>query len=144
MQHDDPYCVQDCEQPWVANGQHCYFWSNHSNTWDGAEQFCQTKGGHLASVTSNATNEYILRGIKTRKITENMWIGGTDKDEEGVWKWIDGSPWEFTFWALYRPGPNERQNCLHYDASTDFKWWDYKCDFFYKFLCRLEMCSGIV
>jgi len=146
MLNNDSDCVQDCEQSWEAHGQHCYFWSDHIETWDWAEQFCLKKGAHLASVTSNSTNQYILRGIMKRNINENMWIGGTDKDEEGVWKWADGSPWEFTDWQTGRPGrPNERQNCLHYDAFVDFKWYDYRCyDRSYKFLCSQKVCSGIV
>ena len=90
MQRNDLDCVQDCEQPWEANGQHCYFWSDHPESWNKAEQFCQSEGGHLASVASNATNQYILRGIATRNIKENMWIGGTDKDDAFVdFKWYD-------------------------------------------------------
>ena len=62
MQNDDSDCVRSCEQPWEADGQHCYLWSEKlKRSWDKAELFCrQATGGHLASVTSNATNQYIL------------------------------------------------------------------------------------
>ena len=125
----DKDCLGDCPEDWKANGQHCYFWSNYSKSWFEADQDCRNKGAHLASVTSDATNDYILRRLDKRRTPDtsnNLWIGGTDREEEGVWTWTDGSAWEFTYWSYPRPGNNNRQNCLQYDNFNE-KWWDWKC-----------------
>ena len=76
-------CLQDCNEPWEANGQHCYLWSTTTKTWDEAEKDCRDKKGHLASVTSNSTNDYILKGMGNFSLN-SLWIGGNSKDEKGV------------------------------------------------------------
>ena len=139
-----PGCTQDCQEPWETNGKHCYLWSDHRRNWERAEEFCRTRGGHLASVTSNATNQYILRGIASRKVDDAIWIGGTDKEGEGVWKWADGSSWKFSYWQVNRPSRNnQNQNCLQYETSfSNAKWWDFFCERSYKFLCSQKICRG--
>ena len=106
--------------------------------WDDAEGFCKNEGGHLASVTSEATNEYIHYEKRKRGISR-LWIGGTDKEKEGVWKWSDGSPWEFTKWN--KGEPDNSQHCLLYYGYVD-KWNDYWCTDENNFLCSLPLCSG--
>ena len=141
----DKDCVEDCQGDWEANGQHCYFWSKHNTSWFEADRFCRKRGAHLASVTSNATNDYILRGLaksRTAYTSNTLWIGGTDREVEGVWTWTDGSAWEFTYWGYHRPGrDNNRQNCLQYDNYNQ-KWWDWKCHTTHRFLCSQKKCTG--
>ena len=140
-------CVENCTQPWEVNGQHCYFWSNDSKSWEEAEKTCREKGGHLASVRTNATNNYILEEWDKRNpiAKEHFWIGGTDEEKEGVWKWIDGRTWQFTYWASDRPGGttgiNANQNCLQYERISH-KWYDFRCKESEKFLCSRKICSA--
>ena len=111
-------CVAECQQDQEKHGDHCYLWSDKDTTgmktWDKAEAFCIQKGGHLASVASEATEAYVLRA-KGNKTLKNLWLGGSDKEEEGVWKWSDGSPWNFTNWNKYQPTPldvSSDEDCL--------------------------------
>ena len=56
------------------------------------------------------------------------WIGGNDIDEEGTWKWTDGSPFEFTFWNSGEPnnsGPNKNEDCMMHGFRG--KWNDGPC-----------------
>ena len=106
--------------------------------WTDAEDFCKEKGAHLASVTSSTINDYILEGKAIRNIP-HLWVGGTDAEIEDVWKWTDGSAWEFTFW-----GPGEPNNfgtqCLVYHPSNT--WDDRTCFWEDKFLCSQTLCQG--
>ena len=91
---------------------HCYLWGDKMLSWDAAEEFCQKEGGHLASVTSESTNDYI-----SKEKSRHLWIGGSDKENEGTWKWTDGSAWNFTKWNKGQPSngsDEDDEDCLQY------------------------------
>ena len=52
-------------------------------SWDDAEGFCQAAGGHLASVGSSATKDYLTKGM-TERGHDEAWFGGSDREEEGI------------------------------------------------------------
>ena len=138
----DNACVTSCGGEWLENGGHCYLWSEKElrKSWEDAEEFCKREGGHLASVTSEASNEYIYKEKKRRGLS-SLWIGGTDQEEEGVWKWSDGSPWNFTEWAKDEPTNRSDEHCLQqYSVSKDWK--DYECSLKKHFVCGQMLCSG--
>merc|ERR1712110_587377 len=94
-----------------------------------AEDFCLMKGGHLASVGSEATQRYLDEGTSRIGPPGFVWLGGNDMEQEGVWEWTDGTPWEVEFW---RPGePNNNggaENCLGIGQySGHGRWNDAKC-----------------
>ena len=138
-------CVESCKEFWVKNGDHCFYWSMNSANWTEAENYCRSGGGHLASVTSNATNEFILSELSKRD-NSRLWIGGTDKGEQGVWNWTDCSPWEFTYWQENQPSNHKRQDCIRYSrkatSTSKPKWNDWLCDHKYKFVCTQKLCPG--
>ena len=137
-------CVKACEEGWVKNGDHCFYWGIEKKNWADAEDFCQMEGGHLASVTSNATRQYVEEGARRRGLG-NVWLGGHDIEGEGVWKWTDSTPWEFTFWSRSNPDNHRgNQDCLQYDHDK-WKWDDDFCTRQKSFVCSnkiKEICSG--
>ena len=78
--------MPSCPEGWQQFDGKCFFWvTNQKRNWTEAENFCKSKGRHLASVTSKEINKYILEEVKKRKL--KVWIGATDQKEEGVWEW---------------------------------------------------------
>jgi len=140
-------CVESCEEDWEENGEHCYLWSTDKKNWTDAEDFCRKEGGHLASVHSTATNDFVLEGMKNRAGLDRngkdkeVWLGGNDIEVEGTWKWTDCSPWNVTFWGRGEPNNVDGgENCLHY-VST-YGWNDVPCIYEQGFLCSKSICSG--
>ena len=138
-------CVEACEGGWEKNGDHCYFLSTEKKNWFAAEIFCQGEGGHLASVHSHATNDFVWERMN-RKGLEFMWIGGIR--EENVFKWTDCTPWKFTVWAAGEPNnalPGEdcvsMYNLQGHEGSHK-KWNDYQCVNELGFACSKKICSG--
>ena len=69
----------------VVNGPLTYFAAHMNYTM--AEAHCVSIGGHLASVHSTQENSVLTSLCHY----EECWIGFNDIDEEGSWKWIDGT-----------------------------------------------------
>jgi len=144
-------CVEACGEDWEKNGDHCYFWGTDKKNWTEAEDFCQREGGHLASVTSNATRDFVLEGMNRTGLNE-AYIGGNDIEEEGTWKWTDCTPWGVTFWASRQPDNSKgNENCLGqvlkwtYDGRKGWnpQWNDGPCSYKSGFVCSKKICPGL-
>ena len=70
-------------------------------SWMDAKADAESRGGHLATITSASEKETISDSIGG--INELMWIGATDEDTEGSWKWVTGETWDYTDWAAGEP-----------------------------------------
>jgi hypothetical protein len=75
-------------------------------TWNEAKAYCESLGGHLATITSKAELDYILSLLESHKTMQFYWLGGTEQTE-GVWKWITGEKWEYTNWDVEHGEPNQ-------------------------------------
>ena len=136
-------CVLACPQDWEENKGHCYLWSKTKQNWTNAEQMCIKNEGHLASITDQNIDNYIWNKIQTTT-ERSVWVGGTDKEEEGTWKWSDGSVWDFTNWPA-KPNNYRKQHCLAImkmkpDSTIKDGWHDTWCKNLHKFVCLSPIC----
>jgi len=154
-------CVEACAEGWEANGDHCYLFGDEKKNWTAAEDFCRGEGGHLATVNTNATKVFVLEGFNRRNIRQWTWIGGSDIEEEGVWKWTDCTKWEAEFWSSDNYN-NYNQDCLilalhvhcNFNDLVDnnfrsfcnevfsFMWDEFNCSVEMGFLCSKKICSS--
>ena len=88
-----------------------------------AEDFCVSRGGHLASVGSQEDQDEIAQVAEG----EPVWLGGMRIDDE--WQWLDGTPWSFENWdaSWNDPSSNPEYNCLFADPSSGNTWWNNRC-----------------
>merc|ERR1712013_26161 len=135
-------CIQACPDNWEKKDERCYLWQNDPKTWAEAEEFCNEKEAYLASVTSQNIHDYIWSKIEPTG--SSFWIGGSDQEEEGIWKWSDGSKWNFTQWLTNEPNNHlDNENCVQFGLHrwAQNGWNDEKCDFKQRFVCSIQMCS---
>ncbi|MDA7634063.1 hypothetical protein N8696_01335, partial [bacterium] len=74
-------------------------------TWEEAEANANLLGGHLATIndanedrwiaTEFSKEKYYYDGDSQNPIETHFWLGGTDKANEGSWKWASGQKWTF-------------------------------------------------
>ena len=114
------------EIPFIRRGDSAYV-IVQGPTWEEAEANAVKLGGHLVTINDAAENQWIQSNfnsyISKTSGGADFWIGYTDKDQEGVWKWLDGSPSTYTNWA--GTGPNNRIGSYPtYDTTyTSTQYW---------------------
>lgn len=119
---------------WSENGHYYQQISKYGTTWFGAKTDCQAKGGHLATLTSAPEQAFIIENMLTSS-TGRYALGGTDENN-GIWRWITGESWDYTYWDSYEPGNQTGEDYL---AISDFdeQWYDvYATNTLYGYICE--------
>ena len=116
-------------------------YNSKSMNWTSAEAFCMSKGGHLASVTSPHSLYKLHTFIAEKDIREShLWLGGTDLEEEGNWRWSDGSKWSTWMdnWGPAQPNGGTDQGCLQARCDDGLEWSDKSCGDELSSICKLS------
>lgn len=95
-----PYPI--AEMSW--NG-HFYQVYDYNMSWTEAKALCESLGGHLVTITSQAEQNQIM-ALTQQCDMGQYYIGATDAETEGTWKWVTGEAFSFTNWDLAYPEPN--------------------------------------
>lgn len=87
--------------------------------WNEAQQYCESQGGHLAIIRDEATQQAIaelIQGGRARYL-----LGASDAENEGDWKWLDGSALTYTHWGNDEPNNYEdNEDYLIIDSNGDW------------------------
>lgn len=86
-------------------GHHYYVFSGVGNSWEEAHRFCESIGGHLATIKDDAENQRLYRLMKESGY-DSAYFGLT-RDERGNWRWVTREPITYTNWNPGEPN-NER------------------------------------
>ncbi|KAK0390341.1 hypothetical protein QR680_019308 [Steinernema hermaphroditum] len=125
---------------WIAFDEHLYLYNTNEVSWLGAEAYCVSMGGHLASINSASEADTIAR-IVNAHIGNAAWIGGRRVESSPTFSWSDGTAWNFTNWDDGKPGGLSRFDCVEVlvgsDPSNKFSaWGNFYCDFLQPSVCR--------
>ncbi|XP_059181114.1 CD209 antigen-like protein A [Centropristis striata] len=117
------------------NGSY-YYISSSMKSWQDSRSDCQQRDADLLIINSKEEQEFI------RRFQIPIWIGLTDRDTEGVWKWVDGSPLTTRFW--FDGEPNSYQSKNEDCALTNYhdnknNWNDAVCDNKNFWMCEKKM-----
>ncbi|KAJ8040018.1 Collectin-12 [Holothuria leucospilota] len=113
-------------------------------TWEDAANACSSmkEGAHLVFIESELENKEVSRLSKVASEGQNnrWWIGLTDIETEGVWKWYNVSL-NYANWYQRQPDNGRNgEDCaeLGYRWSGDniAFWNDYQCTEKKKFICE--------
>jgi len=97
----------------VSFNGHSYKIFDEELTFHEAKKRCEVMGGYLACIETKEEQDFIA------KLADGvyLYLGATDEENEGEWKWVNGSPWKFTAW--YEGQPNNYGDDEHYLATYD-------------------------
>lgn len=109
------------------NGHYYYVYDLDAiTTWEEAQEYCESQGGYLATITSQEENEFVYSYLRSNFDYESAYFGFTDRNEEGTWIWANGEKSSYTNWHPGEPNsenPNE-DYAMYYFKYSDGTWND--------------------
>jgi hypothetical protein len=106
----------------IAATSSCYRLGDRTSSWYEARAACQAWDADLVEIGSQEENLQLAEHI-----AGSAWIGATDEEEEGTFRWVGGGVVEFMAWADGQPNNLEGlEDCAVLDAA-DARWTDVSC-----------------
>ncbi|XP_033613212.1 C-type lectin domain family 17, member A [Fukomys damarensis] len=125
-----------CPDDWLPFESKCYYFSPGTKSWDDARQFCQENYSHLVIIDSLAEHNFVAKAHGSSRV---YWLGLNDKDKEGNWRWLDGSPVTLSFWEPHEPNNAfGSEDCA--SMKKDGTWNDLPCGTTTYWICE-QKCS---
>ncbi len=88
--------------------------------WWSAHQACDSVGAHLVTIVSAEEQDYVAalaRGCDD----PGCWLGGTDSDVEGSFRWVTGEPFGYRNWKSGEPNDDcDGEDFLHIRTGGDW------------------------
>uniref|UniRef100_A0A3B4EP78 C-type lectin domain-containing protein n=1 Tax=Pygocentrus nattereri TaxID=42514 RepID=A0A3B4EP78_PYGNA len=127
---------------WMYFNSSVYYISTERKSWSESRQNCRERGADLLIISSREEQDF----IETLRKGQTAWIGLTDGDEEGVWKWVDVDTliFSFRFWKLGEPNSYGDEDCAvtGYGSGPEKSWADFPCSYKCVWICERRI-SGL-
>ncbi|XP_027514430.1 macrophage mannose receptor 1-like [Corapipo altera] len=123
-----------CKKGWSRYGTYCYFIGHVPATFSEANTTCEGEEGYLATVESRYEQAYLtsLVGLRPEKY---FWLGLSDVENQGTFRWADGEAASFTHWDAGMPGSSP--GCVAMRTGTAAGLWDVlDCETKQKYICK--------
>nr|XP_006818137.1 PREDICTED: uncharacterized protein LOC102803115 [Saccoglossus kowalevskii] len=138
------YIVFDYVIPECKDGHHrfktsCYYITDDEDyNFDQASADCAAEGGHLLTVEDANEWEFVQNLLNTTGALTNLFIGLTDRDTEGIFKWVNGSYLRYSMWLPHEPNNYlDNENCVEL-LSPSYNMNDKKCSKDRGYICEIE------
>ncbi|XP_066287026.1 uncharacterized protein [Branchiostoma lanceolatum] len=93
----------------------CFYYGPKIKTYEEAESDCEARGSSLVVIPDRETHKYILAKAKEFGFKKDLWIGLTDRAQEGVFVWSNGE-------SLASFRLSKGRNYVRKDCVAMFRW----------------------
>uniref|UniRef100_A0A3P8Y826 C-type lectin domain-containing protein n=1 Tax=Esox lucius TaxID=8010 RepID=A0A3P8Y826_ESOLU len=123
-------------------GNSIYYVSTEKNDWEYANLDCLKRGAQLVIINNQEEQKFLIT------LNIRSWIGLTDRETEGTWKWVDDTPLTTAYWGDREPnngdGKNGEEDCAEINNSWYSdpvkKWNDFSCTTLLNWICEKVIC----
>ncbi len=88
-----------------SNGLHKYERYDCPHSWTWAESYCESKGGHLATI-ANASEQNDVLSVLSGCSKKIYYLGGSDAAAQKTWTWVTGEAFSYNNWDPDKPEPS--------------------------------------
>uniref|UniRef100_A0A671VL60 Collectin-12 n=1 Tax=Sparus aurata TaxID=8175 RepID=A0A671VL60_SPAAU len=134
-----------CPHDWVNYRDKCYFFSKDLHSFDDARATCESTSASLLIINDMEEQKWLKKQTFGKGY---FWMGLTDREEEDVWRWLDGTEPAFTKWKPGQPdnwghGHEIGEDCA--GLIHEGLWNDFFCEDLISYICEKEMetCTSI-
>ncbi|XP_063416493.1 perlucin-like protein [Mytilus trossulus] len=125
-----------CSDGWSFVSKKCFMIVYEKIVWEEAVTKCEEYDGQLAKVENEIEDSWLIS-----QLTDSVWIGLNDIENEGQWRWIsDNSPLNYTNWLSAEPNGGTEENCANYCKNycgkTFYGWNDTRCKMLLGYVCE--------
>ncbi|MCM1508445.1 MAG: VWA domain-containing protein [Ruminococcus flavefaciens] len=114
-----------------GNNGHKYRIFDTSMSWNDAETYCESLGGHLATITSAEEQTLINDSLLATGTKNTYFIGLSRKNSNSQWEWVTDETFDYSNWDEGEPN-NANENYVHlYRNINNFGKWNNTYDFVY-------------
>ncbi|XP_016385695.1 C-type lectin domain family 4 member M-like [Sinocyclocheilus rhinocerous] len=93
---------------WIYYQFSLYYVSTETKSWTESRRYCIERGADLVIIKDSKKQDF----VKKISCGSQTWIGLTDIEVEGTWKWVDGSALTSGFWNIDEPLGYTVENCI--------------------------------
>uniref|UniRef100_A0A3Q2PQ44 CD209 antigen-like protein C n=1 Tax=Fundulus heteroclitus TaxID=8078 RepID=A0A3Q2PQ44_FUNHE len=121
---------------WRLFTSRAYYISPTKKSWQESRAYCQSVDADLMII--NSREEQVF----ANSFKLHMWIGLTDSETEGTWKWVDGSPLTTSYWGSQEPNGKTEENCGEIKSfTTERSWNDGTCSLQLNWICEMNFAQ---
>ncbi|XP_052441457.1 C-type lectin domain family 2 member B-like [Carassius gibelio] len=88
---------------WKCHQSSLYYFSYEMKNWDESRRYCRERKADLIIINNRQEHDFVNNICGS----DHFWIGLTDVEVEGRWKWVDGSTLTSGFWASGEPNNSQ-------------------------------------
>ncbi|XP_018411418.1 PREDICTED: pulmonary surfactant-associated protein D-like [Nanorana parkeri] len=116
-------------------GEKVFVTNGLEENFENAQKTCKEAGGNLATARNAADNSAVQEILHTKGETIKAFLGISDLQVEGIFKYLTGEKMTFTNWNLGEPNNSkDNEDCV--EIQDNGKWNDIPCN-----LLRLVICE---
>uniref|UniRef100_A0A671L398 Zmp:0000000924 n=1 Tax=Sinocyclocheilus anshuiensis TaxID=1608454 RepID=A0A671L398_9TELE len=128
--HQSNHITAGLYDEWIYYQSSFYYMSNERKSWTESSKDCLKRRANLIIINNREEQDF----VKNNTVKREFWIGLTDIDVEGSWKWVDGISYH-----TEKPNGGRVENCAvtYLTKWPDLLGWlDVKCNNAYQWICE--------